>query len=166
MKLCILKTTFLVFTTTLVVSCVSIDLSENNVKKAQGMNFRPPESPFVKIESTDIDVGWRNDGNGNTITVVSDCENPYDPSLQSIEDGVVSGLQELKKVETKKSMYNGRASRQSVFTGTVDGIPTQVNLMIFKKNNCIYVLSYLAVVQHYDQDKARFQQFLRGFEAP
>ena len=166
MKFCILKSSLTLVVATLVASCVSIDLSKNDVKKAKGVAFRAPPNPFQQIESDDIDVGWRNNKNGNTITVVSDCENPYDPSLQNIEDGVVSGLQELEKLNTKKSMYNARASRQSVFTGTVDGIPTKVNLMIFKKNNCIYVLSYLAVIQHYDHDEANFQTFLRGFEAP
>ncbi len=166
MKFYTLKFTVTLVLMAFIASCVSIDISKNNVKKAQGVNFRPPDLPFKKIESDDIDVGWRNDKNGNTITVLSDCENPYDPSLANIEEGVVSGLQELKKINSKESMYNGRASRQSVFTGTVDGIPTKINLMIFKKNNCIYVLSFLALIQHYNHDEAKFQTFLQRFEAP
>jgi hypothetical protein len=146
--------------------CVSVDISKSEVKKAAQVKIQNPSSPFQEFSSDTVDRGWRNNRNGNTISYVSDCGNPYDPSLESIEAGVISGLTGLKRVSTEEGFFNDRASRQSVFKGSVDGIPSQVQLLVFKKNNCIYVLSYIAVQKNYDTDLATFDKFLKGFVAP
>lgn len=156
----------LVAIVTIAPSCVSIDISESNIKKAKGVTYTAPGNGFQEVPSTDVDKAWRNESNGNTITFISDCENPYDPSLENIESGVISGLQNLKKISTSESMYNHRASRRSTFIGSVDGIPSKVSLVIFKKNNCIFVLSYLAIVENFNHDSKQFENFLKGFKAP
>lgn len=147
-------------------ACVSVGISQSDIKRAKGVQLAAPSSPFQEIALEDVDRSWRNPKNGNTISYLSDCENPYDPSLEAIEYGIVSGLSEKTKVSTREEMYNDRASRQSIFKSKVDGIPSQVNLMVFKKNGCIFVISYTAVEKFYDLDVQQFDQFLKGFRAP
>lgn len=166
MKYGILISTFIMALGSLT-ACVSIDLSENEIQKATNVRFQAPNSKvFKSISSENIDHGWRNNKNGNTITFISDCGNPYDPSLESIEAGIVSGLQDLKRISTEKPMYNSRASRNSVYTGNVDGIASKVELIVFKKNNCIYVLSYLAVDKYFAENHQDFKNFTEGFRTP
>ena len=147
-------------------ACVSIDLSKTETQKASGIKYTKPNSKFEEIQSENIDKGWRHTGNGNTITYLSDCQNQYDPSLLSIESGVVSGLNNMKMESLKEPMYNSRASRKSRYLGTVDGIPTQISLMTFKKNGCIYVISYIGIANNYYDNIADFENFLKGFKAP
>lgn len=158
---------FFVSLSGLIVSgCVSIDINKNTVKRAENVEYKDPAGSFEEFSSETLDKGWRNTENGNAISFVSDCENPSDPSLDSIESGVLSGLTDVNHVLEKREMYNGRAAKHSVVTGKVDGIPSQIELMVFKKNNCIFVLSYVALVNTYEANKGNFQKFLEGFKAP
>lgn len=148
------------------VSCVSIDITKNETEKADDIKYQAPNSKFQEISTDGIDNGWRHSENGNTISFISDCQKNYDPTLQSIEFGVVSGLQNITLEKIEKKMYNGRASRKSHYTGEVDGIPTQISLMTFKKNGCIFVITYIGVSQHYQDNLPDFDVFLQRFEAP
>lgn len=146
--------------------CVSVGISQSDIKRAQGVQVAAPSRPFQEIKQEDVDRSWRNPKNGNTISYLSDCENPYDPSLEAIEYGIVSGLSEINKVSTREEFFNDRASRQSIFKTKVDGISSQVNLIVFKKNGCIFVISFTAVEKFYDLDAPQFDKFLNGFRAP
>lgn len=147
-------------------SCVSIDISKNESKKANGISYNSPSHGFEEISSESVDKGWRNPTNGNTITFLSDCQNLYDPTLIAIETGVVSGLQNLKLQSLKEKMYNGRASRQAMYSGEVDGIPSQISIMTFKKNGCIYVITYVAIAKNFSENREDFELFLQEFRAP
>jgi len=147
-------------------ACVSVNLAKTDVKRAEGVRFAPPNGSFEEFESDLVDKGWRHKSNGNAISFVSDCQNQYDPTLKNIEAGVIGAITDKKKVSSHLKSFNGRESLQSVYDGKVDGIPTTVELVTFKKNGCIYVISYVAVKTNYEEDLEQFRLFLNGFEAP
>ena len=43
---------------------------------------------------------------------------------------------------------------------------TRIHSLIFKKNGCMYTLTYIGVPRAYDSDRAIFDEFLKGFQAP
>ncbi|NQZ02784.1 MAG: hypothetical protein HRT45_19145 [Bdellovibrionales bacterium] len=146
--------------------CVSVNLAKNEVKKAEGLSFKNPGGKFSEFDSELVDKGWRHTGNGNAISFVSDCENQFDPPLKNIEAGVVGAIDQKTSLFSKSETYNDRASLHSLYSGQVDGIPTKVELVTFKKNGCIYVISYVAVENAYDSNQEDFTKFLREFKAP
>jgi hypothetical protein len=146
--------------------CVSVNLAKNEVVKAENLSFKSPGGKFNEFESDLVDKGWRHSGNGNAISFVSDCENQFDPPLKNIESGVVGALDKKESVYSKNETFNDRAALHSLYKGKVDGIPTKVELMTFKKNGCIYVLSYVAVESSYDKNQNDFAKFLTRFKAP
>ena len=146
--------------------CVSVNLAKTDVTKAENLEYVAPKSPFEEFGSELIDKGWRHRKNGNAISFVSDCGNQFDPPLKNIEAGVLGGIDQKENLFSNQETYNDRASLHSLYLGQVDGIPTKVELVTFKKNGCIYVLSYVAVSSAYEQNKADFQSFLNRFKAP
>lgn len=146
--------------------CVSIDLGPKHPEHAAGVKFTPPPPPFIKAEGTNVDSIWRNPKNGNAISFLSDCGDTSDPSLKSIEQGVLSGLYPYTYTTQRDIYYEGRAGRRIQVQGTVDGVPSLVDLLIFKRNNCIYILTYVGLEQHHPSDQIRYEEFIERFHAP
>ncbi|MEO0335965.1 MAG: hypothetical protein AAF202_06215 [Pseudomonadota bacterium] len=146
--------------------CVSVNLAKEEVKKAENLLYKSPGGKFNEFDSELVDKGWRHSGNGNAISFVSDCENQFDPPLKNIESGVIGSINAKENLYSKNEKYNERAALHSLYKGEVDGIPTKVELMTFKRNGCIYVLTYVAVEETYDKNQEDFAKFLKGFKAP
>ena len=148
--------------------CVSVKLStaSDSTKRATGVEYRAPGSPFGKIESIDVDAAWKNSRNGNTISYLSDCRDPSDPPLDNIVQGVLAGLTELH-TDTKDTVnIQGREGRRVLATGKVDGVPSTIDLLVFKRNQCIYILTYLGVKTAFAATREEFNKFIQGFQAP
>jgi len=146
--------------------CVSVELGGGKVTHATGVHFSSPNGNFQKASSDNVDQIWRNPKNGNAISFLSECGDNSDPSLQTIEQGVLSGLYPYSYESQKDITYENRAARRVLVKGVVDGVPTLVDLLTFKRNNCLYILSYVGLEQHHVEDQKAYEEFIKGFHAP
>ena len=135
-------------------------------KRAEGVNYREPGAPFQRDAQPDVDSAWKNPVNGNVISFLSDCKDPSDPPLDHIVQGALTGLSELHYDSSESPMVQGRESRRVSATGKVDGVPTQIDLLVFKRNSCIYILTYVGVKRAFNDNRAEFNAFVQGFKAP
>ncbi|MGE0526385.1 MAG: hypothetical protein AB7G93_20510 [Bdellovibrionales bacterium] len=146
--------------------CVTVNLGSKESKRASGVEVRVPALPFEKEARDDVDAAWKNPRTGNVISYLSDCKDPSDPPLDQIVHGVLAGLSDLKYESSKTESILGREGRRVHALGKVDGVPTGVDLLVFKRNNCIYVLSYVGVQSAFAKDQEEFNRFIEGFQAP
>lgn len=157
----------LIFFLSLTISgCVSVNLGGHNTHKADGIDFQMPSAPFVKEDNSNVDQSWIDPKTGNTISYLSECGDPADPGLTSIESGALSGLHSLQYLSQKKFSYNHRRARRVKVKGSVDGVPSMVDMIVFKKNGCIYILSYVGVEKHFSGGQDQFDEFVARFQAP
>ncbi|MGZ3798128.1 MAG: hypothetical protein ACXVB1_17280, partial [Pseudobdellovibrionaceae bacterium] len=103
---------------------------------------------------------------GNTISFLSDCNGNVDPTLEQLENESLAVLDKLKILETKNFNFNGREGLRTQAQGEVDGVPVQTELIVFKKNNCNYTLSYGGVLKSFSLEKKYFDIFIESFKAP
>jgi hypothetical protein len=54
----------------------------------------------------------------------------------------------------------------TVAEGRVDGVLTRLELMLFKKNNCLYTLSYVALTKSFNDNREAYSKFSESFKAP
>lgn len=146
--------------------CVSVNLGKSAPKHASGVHYNAPASPFESDDRDDVDAAWKNPSNGNLISFLSDCQDETDPSLDTIVDGAIGSLTDLKIESQHNPMFEGRGSRRVVATGKVDGVPSKIDLLAFKRNRCIYILTYVGVPDSFDSNHADFEKFIEGFRAP
>lgn len=148
--------------------CVSVKLStaEDDTKRAQGVTYSTPPSPFVKTNSADVDASWQNGKNGNVISYLSDCKDPSDPPLDSIVSSAVAGLNDLKFESRENVDIQGREGRRVLASGKVDGVASLIDMMVFKRNHCIYILTYAGVKEAFPSNRETFNKFIQGFRAP
>lgn len=146
--------------------CVTVKIADNDVRRAEGVKFNEPSAPFTKEDRDEVDAAWKNSANGNVISYLSDCNDPTDPPLTQITAGVVGGLSELNILDEKSVTVQGREGRRVHASGKVDGVPTEIDILAFKRNHCIFVLSYVGVKAAFAANRPAFNKFIEGFRAP
>lgn len=147
--------------------CVSVSLSPGGgTKRASGVELKEPGKPFTKQSLEDVDAAWKNELNGNAISYVSDCKDTTDPSLEYIMTGLLGGIRDVKRETDETVTVQGREGKRVLASGKVDGVPTQMDFLVFKRNQCIYILSYVGVQKAFAADRPAFNKFIEGFRAP
>lgn len=156
---------FLLFFNLFFIGCVSIDLPKNILKKSNFYTYKEPNhKSFKPVDSSNIDKLWMHSENGNSISVISDCSTNDDPSLKQIAQGITSGIQQLQTKSTNFKMYNNRKALFTHFLGDVDGVTSEFDLVVLKKNGCIYTLTHVATKKSYAQTKDVFESFITTFK--
>ena len=130
------------------------------------MKFTAPPSSFKKTHSPDLDYSWRQKNNGNTISVLSECHDTPDATLRQIQEGVIDEISNPEPVEVDDITYNGSPAIHSIIDGTVEGVKTRFELVIFKKKDCTYILTYAGVTKDFGDNQADFERFVKGFRVP
>ncbi len=146
--------------------CVSVQLPGAVAKKATGIIYVEPTKPFESIKSDGADKVWLSKKTANTIAYLTECESPNDPGLKQLESEYLNALGKLEITKSETSTFNGRESLSTSANGEIDGINVQVKLLIFKKNNCNYTLSYSGVKKKFDSELKYFDQFVESFKVP
>ncbi len=158
---------FILFFSFAFTACVSVNLGGSGpAKRASGVEYSEPGKPFEKQSIDHVDAAWKNESNGNAISYVSDCKDATDPSLDYIVNGLLGGLSAVKRERDETVEIQGREGKRVLASGKVDGVPTQIDLLVFKRNQCIYILSYVGVAKAFALDHAAFDKFIVGFRAP
>ncbi len=147
----------------LVTSCVSVNIGKGATKRYTELHFESPAQEFAKVEDETSDHVWRHVKNGNTISYYSECESQTDPTLMELLENVTQSLDEKNSLENRNLVFNGRESLYSKINTKVDGVPTQVQNVIFKKHNCIFIISYVGVLSQAPNNQKDFERFLQRF---
>lgn len=161
-----MKATLIFFMILLTGGCVSVNLGTSRTHRAEGVRYSEPKSPFVKQDLDAVDAAWKNPRNGAVISYLSECQDPLDPPLDQIVSGVLNGLSQLRVEQEETLTFQEREARRVRAEGRVDGVPSLIDLLVFKRNHCIYILSYVGVKDAFAAHHSEFDRFLRGFRVP
>ena len=156
----------LILATSIGTACVSVNIAPKSGERSKGVDFRSPGSPFATLKDTRADGAWQNRENGNSISYFSTCHDPADPSLETVSRELFAELRDLKVLRQEQPSFNGREALDIEVEGKVEGVPTRIHALIFKKNDCTYTLSHIGLPRGFESDRKRFEDFLGSFQAP
>ncbi|WP_295901902.1 hypothetical protein [uncultured Bdellovibrio sp.] len=145
---------------------MSVQLPGGKVTSAKDVGFSAPGSPFKDMSGGNSDKAWISERTGNTISYLSECGSSSEPTLQQLETDSLGALSDLHILKSDEVSFNGRAARESISQGKIDGVPVQVALVVFKKNGCSYTLSYGGVEKQFSSEQKYFENFKQNFKAP
>ena len=149
----------------LFVSCVTVDLIPQPGQSFKDVTFKTPPEAFENTDNDDLDKLWIHK-NGASISFLSNCHPSDDPSLESIQKSIVSSIEDTQVLASKPFRYNSRSALRTSIQGNVDGIASKFDLVIFKKHNCIFVLTYTSLPNIYSKNLRDFEDFIRNFRVP
>jgi len=146
--------------------CVSVSLESKAPQKSRDVRYQSPPSAFQKFDASQVDAAWKNNATGGIISFVSECSSQNDLRLESLRNEVLQGLNEEKITKEQTTTYSGREALRSSLSGTVDGVASALELLIFKKDGCTYILNLVSTPKTLSTDLPHFEAFLQGFKAP
>lgn len=147
-------------------ACVSVKIPTGTGTPAKDVKYNNPAKPYEEIKVSTADKAWLSSKTGNTISFLSDCNGNADPTLQQLESEPLAVLDKLKILKTDNVNFNGREALHTFAQGEVDGVPVKTALIVFKKNNCNYTLSYGGLLKNFDEEAKHFEKFSESFKAP
>lgn len=146
-------------------SCITIGVSKDP-QPAKNLDYKTPSKPFSDLKTKTGDKAWISSQTNNVISYISDCSPSNDPSLETLEQDALAGLEKLEIKSRDDVSYNQRTARATIGEGFIDGVKVKLNVLSFKKNNCSYSLIYGGVADRFDSEQAQFKQFTENFRAP
>jgi hypothetical protein len=147
-------------------ACVSVNIPTSAGSPAKDVKYVEPAEPFNDFKVKTADKAWISRKTGNTISFISDCHASVDPTLQQMENESLMVMDKLKVLTTQQIEFNGREAISTVAEGEVDGVPVKTQLVVLKKNNCNFTLSYGGLKNRFDTESKIFQTFPENFKAP
>ena len=166
MKSSMFRFLFYVPTIIALASCVSVNIADNERQRSESVQFSDPSDNFTKVNHDQLDGLWRNLKNGNSISYLSDCHSPSDPPLKQIHDNIIRDIENRNVLSANIVSFNRRRALRSTVEGSIDGVSSKMAILVFKQNNCIYILNYVALPATYSADHMVFESFLKGFSVP
>jgi hypothetical protein len=157
-------------------ACVSVNLGSGKVEKSSGVSFAVPHVSFKPLDNNRADHAWNNSATGSTIAFQSNCGDTSDAPLESIATDLFTDFEQSKDLRNERISFDGREALDREIEGKVDGVSTRVRAIIYKKNRCSYVLTFVALTKSLvadtankakiNGDAAEFERFAASFKAP
>jgi len=147
------------------VSCVSVNLKPQSIKRSEGTKFTEPPPPFRVIENPSVDFAWQSSKTGNTLAYASECHNRSEITLDMMEQESLAAIMNARIMDSQTMEYNDREAKQIVAEGYVDGVAIKIAILLFKKNDCNYTLTFVGRKKHFDTEFNYFKKFKESFKA-
>lgn len=148
----------------LMLGCVSVKLPSSKTQKATSVIYPKPSSTFVRFYPEHVDAAWRNSKNGNSISFYSECKNDDGPSHKSIQKGLLRSISSAKVQRELSVQVSREKALRSIISGEVDGKVSLVDLIIFNKEDCIFILTYVGKKDSFLENQKDFEKFYTEFE--
>jgi hypothetical protein len=147
--------------------CVSVKINPNQAKKSENIVFLEPKSPFKLLSDKHekMDRAWQSQKTGNTIGFISECGTTAVP-LSQLENDVLSNLDNTNSLSNNKISFNDREAIETTIKGQVDGVKIKLALLVFRKSECSYTITYVGKEQNFDAESKLYSDFLNGFKVP
>ncbi|NOK18221.1 hypothetical protein [Corallococcus carmarthensis] len=100
---------------------------------------------------------------GRVIATNSTCRDHDDPSLQVLTKHLLMGFTERQDLGQRGFTLDGREALRSRYVAKLDGVPISLELVVLKKDNCVFDFSYVAPVGTADARMADFESLFEGF---
>lgn len=145
--------------------CISFNIGPSQSRKAKDVEYKDPSKPFKSFKTANADRAWISESTGNTLSYSSECGDSS-PNIDQVYTELISGVSGSQIIEENRGFFNERTSISTTTRGNLDGVPVQMSFIVFKKNNCVYSLSYGGVEQKFAAEHNIFKAFVDSFKAP
>ena len=126
-----------------------------------GEGWRP-----LRTRLPEVQVAWIHPGYAGVIELHAACNEQGDSSLEQYTDHLrIDWTDWAVQSQTREQVIEREALR-TVVLASLDGIPRKNELVIVKKNGCLFDLRYSAHPDRFDDGRADFQRVVSGFRFP
>ena len=122
----------------------------------------PLPADWQRIGSRGARLAFRH-RQGGTLIVNAECPPPDDAPLDVLTNHLLFGLGARKEVARRSLTLDGREALRTEVTAELDGVPIALDLVVLKKDGCLYDLQLAAAPATLGQRQPDFTTFVSGF---
>lgn len=140
---------------------------ERGVHHEATYSFGSPGPGWSPLAQKGTQVAWFNEGLGAAIVLDSQCERHGDSTLEQFADHLRIDFREWEVLSQEHTTLVERDAVRSVVVASIDGVvKTQMELLVVKKNGCLFDLEYIAPPRSFERGRSAFAQVVAGFVYP
>ena len=130
-------------------------------------SFGLPPKEWKPATEKGAQVLWVHESMPALIHIRAQCEMHGDSSLESFTDHLRIDFREWKVLSQEPMILAERDALHSVILAEIDGgIATQLELIVFKKNGCLFDIQYIAAPEVFERGRPAYQQVVADFKFP
>lgn len=99
-----------------------------------------PGEGWQRLRLDAANAAWRNARQRASILVNSHCNGVEDAPLRVLSRHLLMGMENTEILQESEHTIAGRAALETSARGTLDGVPRQLQLLVLKKDGCVYDL--------------------------
>ena len=142
-------------------------LRKSKVGHEATYSFGMPPKDWRPAKEKGAQVLWTHKSMPAVIHLDAQCEMHGDSSLESFTDHLRIDFREWQVLSKEHFTLADRDAVRTVVLAEIDGVvKTQMELVVFKKNGCLFDLQYIAAPDVFDRGRAAFQQVIADFKFP
>ncbi|MCK8501451.1 hypothetical protein [Myxococcus fulvus] len=140
---------------------------EDSVLSKPDVRYRVGELPkhWRRVWLDGNDLAFAEEGTGRALSINATCEGHDDPPLPVLTRHLLMGFTERQEVAQSVVAMDGREALRSRYLAKLDGVPVELELVVLKKDNCVFDFSYVAPPGLAMERMADFDALLAGFES-
>lgn len=157
----------LVLALTALAGCRHVGFEDSTfTKQDTRYHVGPLGKGWHRIFLEDNDLAFSEDGRtGRAIAVNSTCKGHDDPPLAVLTRHLLMGFTDRQQESEKLIPMDEREAMRSHHTARLDGVPVELELVVLKKDGCVYDFSYVAPAGQAAARMGDFDAVLAGFHA-
>jgi hypothetical protein len=138
---------------------------EDSIFSKPGVSYSVGELPghWHRVYLKDNDLAFAELGTGRALSINSTCEGHDDPPLPVLTRHLLMGFTEREEQSQRLIVLDGREALRSRYTAKLDGVPVELELVVLKKDGCVFDFSYVAPPGEAEPRMPDFDTLLAGF---
>ena len=137
---------------------------DGQVYRDHGVSFRVGTlgPGWERFRIADAALAFRH-GSSGTIVANATCKDIEDVPLDVLTNQAVFGVSDKHELSRTDVTLDGRLARRTQITGTMDGVPVALDLVVMKKNNCVFDFQLVSSPSDFAARQTDFVRLLNGF---
>ncbi len=137
---------------------------EGGIYRDSRVAFRlgPLDAAWHRVHGAEGDVVFHHQG-GGAILANATCD-VRDVPLDVLLNQSLFGLRDQAEQSREVLTLAGRGALRARLRGTMDGVPIALDLVLFKKDGCVYDLQLVASAAVIGDREPEFDRFVEGFQ--
>lgn len=129
--------------------------------------FGTPSDDWREVRDAEgVQVAWVKPAIAGAIEIHAQCAEHGDSSLFEYTDHLRIDWTEWDILEQREERMLGRAALRTVVDASIDGVARRNELLVLKKDGCLFDLRYSATPEEFARGRPAFERVVTGFRFP
>jgi len=125
---------------------------------------KPDMAHWKQVGVSGNDVAFASREGGFLLALNATCKEHGDPPLEVLTQHLLIGFTEREKLQSERRKVDGREGLSSRYVAKMDGVARELDLFVFKKDGCIFDVSYIAPLGKGELWRGEFERMVSEFK--